>query len=437
MIAPAMSPAPSWWTQKRWWIGVLLLLVTAIGSIDRQVMSVNAKTIIGAFGLTNSQYGDLGFAFLFAYGIGQLFSGLVVDRLGTRRSLSWAVVLWSLAAIAHAAATGYWSLFIARALLGLTEGPNLPGAFKAVAEWFPRAERSMATGLITAGTGLGLILAPPLAGLLTAGFGWQAAFIVPGVAGFIWVWYWQRNYFLPEEHPTVSSAERDLALSERVGAITPATTLGERVTLWAFYLRYRETWGLVLARFVGDGAFYFFAFWLPLYLQKERGFSILSVAFIAVLPFLCADVGSLGGGWVGQRLIKGGWSVNRSRKTMIWIGSLGSLIAWPVALVATWQVALALAALSIMSIQIKTSSLFPLAADIYPARDVATVWGMSGAAGAVGAALFQLVVGRLVDGFGYNAAFTTASLMCVAQATIITLLIPRIEPLRALRSTLS
>ena len=422
-----------WWTQKRWWIGISLMLVTAVGSVDRQVMSVSAKTIIGAFELSNTQYGELGFAFLLAYGVGQLLSGVLIDRFGTRRSLSFAVVLWSLAAIAHAAASGFWSLFIARALLGLTEGPNLPAAFKAIAEWFPRAERSMATGLVAAGTGLGLILAPPLGGLLVVGFGWQAAFIVPGLAGFVWVWFWQRSYFLPEEHPTVSASERQLALRERVATARPIAGWQSRVALWGYYLRFRETWGLVLARFVGDGAFYFFAFWLPLYLQKERGFSVLSVAFVAILPFLCADLGSLGGGWLGQRLIQRGWSVNRSRKMMIWIGALGSLIAAPVAAVSDWWLALMLAALSIMSIQIKTASLFPLAADIYPARDVATVWGMSGAAGSIGAALFQFAVGSVVDRFGYNAAFAAASLMCVAQAALISFFIRRIEPLRMLQ----
>ena len=421
-----------WWTQQRWWIGVLLLLVTAIGSIDRQVMSVNAKTIIGAFALSNTQYGELGFAFLLAYGIGQLISGLLVDKFGTRQSLSFAVVLWSIAAIAHAVASGFWSLFLARAMLGLTEGPNLPAAFKAIAEWFPRAERSMATGLITAGTGLGLILAPPLGGLLASAFGWQAAFIVPGVAGLIWVWFWQRSYFLPEQHPRVSAQERELALRERVVAPKQAATWKQRVALWGYYLRYRETWGLVLARFVGDGAFYFFAFWLPLYLQRERGFSILSVAFVAVLPFLCADLGSLSGGWIGQRLIQSGWSVDRSRRTMIWIGSVGSLVAWPVASVSQWWVALLLASLSIMSIQLKSASLFPLAADMYPARDVATVWGLSGAAGSIGGALFQFAVGSLVDHFGYNAAFVTASLMCVVQAMLISAMIPKIEPLTPL-----
>ncbi|MCS6948019.1 MAG: MFS transporter, partial [Steroidobacteraceae bacterium] len=408
-----------WWTQQRWWIAILLLLVTAIGSIDRQALSVTAKVIRDEFGLSNAQYGALGFAFLFAYAVGQLLAGVFVDRLGTKRSLSLAVIWWSIAAIAHVAASGFGGFFAARAFLGITEGANFPAAFKAIAEWFPKAERSMATGLVTAGTSLGLILAPPVAGTLAHFFGWQAAFIVPGLAGFLWVYFWQRQYELPERHPRVGADERALALRDRIGASAAPIGIGARVRLWGHYLRYRETWGLVLARFVGDGAFYFFAIWLPLYLQTERGMSLLATAFVAAIPFLFADLGSLGGGWLGQRLIHRGWSVDRSRKTLIWAGCLGTLVAWPVAVVDSAWLAVLLAALAVGSIQVKTSSLFPLAADIYPARDVATVWGMSGAAGSLGGALLQLAIGGLIDAEGYHGAFVVASLLCIGQAAIV------------------
>lgn len=420
----------AWWTQKRWWIGVMLLLVTAVGSIDRQAFSVTAKIIKDEFGLSNTEYGRLGFAFLFAYAIGQLLAGVFVDKLGTKRSLSLAVVWWSVAAITHVFAASFGGFFLARAFLGITEGANLPAAMKAIAEWFPRAERSMATGLVTAGTSLGLILAPPVAGTLAYQFGWQAAFIVPGIAGFIWVWFWNKHFHLPEHHPTISAAERDLALADRIGGGTGDTSLRARLKLWGYYLRYKETWGLVLARFIGDGAFYFFAIWLPLYLQVERGMSILTTAFVAAIPFLFADLGALGGGWMGQALIKRGWTVDRSRKTLIWIGCLGSLVAWPVANVDSAWLAVMLASIAVFFIQVKSASLFPLATDIYPARDVATVWGMSGAAGSFGGALFQLLIGALIDTRGYEFAFVLASLFCIAQAAMVSIFIRRVEPLR-------
>jgi MFS transporter, ACS family, hexuronate transporter len=418
--------------QKRWWIAILLCIVTAIGSIDRQAMSVAQTVLKQEFGFTSSQLGDLGFAFLLAYGVGQLLSGLWIDRVGTKRGLGLAVVWWSCAAAAHAFATGFWSFFIARAALGFTEGPNLPAALKAVAEWFPAAERSMATGIVTAGTGLGLILAPPLIGILIAAFGWHAAFVVPAAAGFIWVWFWRQRYFLPEDHPTISAEERALALGDRISSGRAAPkTVQDQIRLWRHYLQFRETWGLILARFTGDGAFYFFAFWLPLYLATERGFDILKIAAVAWLPFLAADFGTLGGGYAGQWLIKRGWSVDRSRKTLIWLGAIGVMVALPVTSAASWIVALLLVSVAIFAIQVKTASLFPLAADLFPARDVATVWGMSAAAGSFGAALFQAVIGRLIDGFGYFPVFAIAALMCIVQAAVVSILIPRVAPVMA------
>ena len=419
-----------WWQQKRWGIAILLMLVTAVGSVDRQAMSVAAASIKSEFALSNTEYGEIAFAFLAAYGIGQLFAGMFVDRLGTRRALSLAVIGWSIAAILHAFARGFWGFFGARALLGLTEGANYPAAFKAIAEWFPRAERSMASGLVTAGTGLGLIVAPPLAGLLIYYFNWHAAFIVPGVAGLAWVWWWNRRYHLPEHHPTISAEERELALRDRIDGAAGVEARPGALRTWAHYLRHRETWGLVLARFVGDGAFYFFAIWLPLYMQSERGFSVLGVAWIVAIPFVFADLGSLGGGWMGQALIQRGWSVDRSRKTMIWAGAIGVMVAWPVSAVGEWWTALLLTSIAIAANQVKSASLFALATDLFPARDVATIWGMSGAAGAGGAALFQWGFGWMIDAHGYHPVFVTVSLMCLVQAAIVSLMIPRVAPLR-------
>jgi ACS family hexuronate transporter-like MFS transporter len=417
--------------RRRWQVALLLSLVTAIGSIDRQAMAVTAARLKEAFELDAVHYGQLGFAFLGAYAVGQLLSGPFVARLGTRLALAWAAGLWSLAAMAHALATGFVGLFVARAALGLTEGPNYPTAMRAIAEWFPRSERSLAAGWISAGTGLGLILAPPLAGGLAALYGWQAAFVVPGAFGLLWVLYWRRFYHVPEQFPGLSAGERAIALADRHGAAVPvAAGFAAQWQAWRRHLHRRETWGLILSRFVGDGAYYFFAFWLPLYLQTERGFSILSVMWIGMVPFLFADLGSLLGGWTGQKLIQRGWSVNRSRKTMIWAGSLGALVAFPAASVDSWVLALVLVSLAIGSIQWKTASNFPLAADLYPAQDVAAVWGLSGAAGSLGGALFQLGVGAIVASFGYPAAFAVASCLCIVQALIISIMVPRVEPLR-------
>ena len=202
-----------------------------------------------------------------------------------------AVVIWSIAGILHVFGRGLWSFFSLRILLGLGEAANFPAALKGVAEWFPRAERSMAVGILTVGPGLGSVLAPPLLGALIYYLGWQAAFIVPGVLGFAWMLWWRRMYHLPAVHPLLSRRELDLIVAGQEESA--AESVPGRLT---DFLRYREIWGLMLSRFIGDGAFYFFVFWLPLYLSSERGFNIMDIALFAWIPFLALDFGALAGG---------------------------------------------------------------------------------------------------------------------------------------------
>ena len=296
-----------WWTYKRWWIAILLLVITAVGYLDRQALSFSARPIREEFGLDNEDYGLITGAFLATYALGQILSGPLIDRFGTRRSLGWAAGWWSVATLIHAFCTGFVSLLSARAFLGFTEGANLPAAIKAVAEWFPPAERSMGTGLITAGIGLGAVIAPPLIGVIVAFFGWRWAFALPALAGFAWLVFWLRSYRLPEHDPRISTDERELILRERAA---PAT---ERPPPWWSFLRYRQVQGLMLARALGDGAFYFISFKLADYLATERGMSLLRIAWVGAIPFIAADLGSLTGGWTGLRLIRRGFSVHRSR----------------------------------------------------------------------------------------------------------------------------
>jgi ACS family hexuronate transporter-like MFS transporter len=434
------------WRQKRWWVALMLLVVTMISYVDRLALSVAAPVLKREFGFSNEQYGRITLAFLLMYGAGQLLLGPLVDRLGSKRSLSLAVTWWSIASLLHALGQGVWSFFSARAFLGVTESVNFPGAFKVVAEWFPRAERSLAAGFITAGTGVGAIVAPPLIAILIDGFdrlhaaglspvnGWRAAFIVPGLLGFVWTWLWWRNFHLPEDDPGISATERALILADRAPQderrAATSTSLAAYLQRLSGYLRFRETWGLILARFTGDGAFYFFAFWIPLYLRDQRGFSMLEIAWAAALPFVFADIGSFAGGWAGQRLIRSGMSVDASRKTMIWIGALLVPLALPAVYVESATLAVICMGLGVFAIQVKSASLFAVPGDVFPSRQVATVWGMSGAAGSVAAALSQPLIGLIVDRTGsYELVFVLVSSLHVVSALCVTLLVPRIEPL--------
>jgi ACS family hexuronate transporter-like MFS transporter len=418
--APA---APRWWHHRRWWIAILLCAVTTIGYVDRLALAVAAPVIRAEFGFSNAQYGYITLAFLLFYAAGQLLLGPGIDRLGSKVALRLGVIGWSLAAMLHAIAQGVGGFFAARALLGLTEAVNFPAAYKVIAEGFPRAERSLASGFVTAGTGIGAIIAPPLIALLiatgdrlhAAGLsplsGWHYAFIVPGLLGFLWVAIWQRCYIPPDREPAQVAADSLRAQWMRLSQ----------------YLRFRETWGLVLARFTGDGAFYFFAFWIPSYLADARGLSLLQIAWAAALPFVFADVGALGGGWLGQRLVKAGWSVDRSRKTMIWAGALLVPLALPAVYVDSPLLAVLCMGLGVMAIQVKQASLYAVPADLYPAADVASVWGATGAAGSLAAAFAQPVIGGLIDQSGYEPVFLIVASMHLLSAAVFTMLVRRVE----------
>lgn len=412
----------------RWQIAILLCLITTINYIDRQALAVVAPVIVEQFQLTNTQFGTIVSAFLFAYAIGQIVIGPVVDRLGTKRSFSIAVVAWSLVGMAHAIGRGFLSFMILRAMLGLTEAMNFPAAIKAVAEWFPRSERSMAVGIVMVGPGLGSLIAPPLLGWLIISFGWEWAFIVPGAAGLLWLGVWQTRFGDPETHPRIGEAERALILRERDAVAKP----GEGEPWYGFikFLRYREVWGLMLSRFVSDGAFYFFVAFLPLYLAQERGFDIRAIAIFAIVPFLAADLGSLFGGWLGTRLIRRGMSVNASRKWVIWIAALIIPCALPAVFVDSAYVAIGLIGIAMFGIQVKASSLFTVPADLFPARDVATIWGLFGAVGSFGGMLFVAAAGWVSEHYSYVPIFAAVGVMHIVSAWIVMVMIPNITQLK-------
>ena len=408
----------------RWRIAVMLCLITTINYVDRQAFSVAAPVLMDEFSLSNTEYGWITSGFLFAYAVGQLVTGPVIDRLGTKRAFSLAVIAWSLAGIAHAFGRGFLSFFTFRSLLGLSEAANFPAALKAVAEWFPRAERSMAVGILAVGPGLGAMITPPLIGLIIETLGWRAAFIVPGAIGLVWLWWWQRYFHSPERHPDMSERECQLILTGRDRPEPPV----KRPWYWA--LRYREIWGLMLSRFIGDGAFYFFVFWLPLYLSSARGFNIMEIALFAWIPFLALDIGSLAGGWFGQRLIRDGMSLDRSRKIVIWIGALMVPVALPAVTTDSAAAAIALISVAMFAMQFKASSLFTLPADLFPARDVATIWGLFGAVGSFGAMAFNAVVGWTIDHYSYQPVFAAVAVMHILSAAMISLFVPQVRQLR-------
>lgn len=385
-----------------------------------------APALVAEFGIDNTQFGTITAAFLFCYGIGHLIAGPFIDRVGTRVAFKLAVIAWSIAGLLHAFGRGFFSFIFCRALLGLTEAANFPAAVKAIAEWFPRRDRSMAVGILTMGPGLGSLLAPPLLGGLIVVAGWRSAFIVPALAGFVWLWVWLRFYRSPDRHPDITAAERTLILADH----PQQTVVDDEAGGWSgilALLRHRQVWGLLLSRISNDGSFYFFVSFLPLYLAQVQGFDIRQIAAFAWVPFLAADVGALVGGWFGRHLMLRGWSLDAARKSVIWGGALLVVLTLPAATSESPAVALALIALAMFAIQAKASSLFALPADLFPSLQVGTVWGLFGAAGSFGAALFSFAAGWVSQHYAYAPVFVAVVVTQLLSAGFVSWLIPRIE----------
>lgn len=402
----------------RWRIAFLLMLMTAVNYLDRQAMAIAIPVLQDEFGISSAGYGWITSGFLLAYAIGQGFAGRILDKVGTARGLAWAVVLWSIAGILHIFGRGFLSFFFFRALLGFFEGFNFPGAMKAVSEWFPKSERALGANFVRVGTGIGALLAPPLFGYLIYEFGWEAAFIVPGVIGFVWLIAWRLCYKPLESHPSVTSLEREFILKDRI----VADDTSEKAS-WRELIRHNGLKGVMIGRFLADNLMYFYLFWLPLYLANERGFSLKEIAFFAWIPFLCSDLGGLFVGWLSGKLVKMGWTLRQIRIRMLWIAGLTVPITALAVFVENPLVALALVSFGLFANQFKTTSLFTLPTEMFPPKSVGTAWGMCGAAGSLGAMLAQPLIGMLADTYSYTPVFIIVSLLPLGAAIVVTLLL--------------
>jgi len=399
----------------RWWIAGTIFLATTINYIDRQALSVAAPVIREDLGLSNEEYGWIVSAFLLAYAIMQIVSGRLIDILGTKKGFSLAVIWWSIANMLHAFGKGMMSLGIFRFLLGIGEAGNYPAAMKAISEWFPKEERTKAVGILNMGPGLGAIIAPPLMAWLILTVGWKMAFVVTGALGFFWLFLWRWVYFEPDGHPRISKEE--LALI-RGGQEKEEHT--EKLP-WFSYFKYKEVWGLALSRFVSDGAFYFFVFWLPSWLADVKGFSLVEIGMFAWIPFLLSDIGSFVGGWTGGKLMEKGWSLDASRKIIIWIGAILVVPVLGCLYIESPYWAIALISFSLFATQFKQAALFTLPIDLFSKKDAASVWGISGSA------LFTPIIGWLVDTISYSPVFVIVAFLHILSALMVMIFIPKIK----------
>jgi ACS family hexuronate transporter-like MFS transporter len=409
----------------RWTVCALLFLVTTVNYVDRQVLGILAPTLQRELHWSETNYGDVVSWFSAVYAIGFLGAGWWLDRVGVRRGFAVAVVTWSVAAIAHAFARTTAGFATARALLGLGESANFPGAIKTVAEWFPNRERALATGIFNAGTNTGAIVTPLLVPWIALTFGWRWAFIVTGALGFLWLVLWLALYRSPEEQPRLSSTE----LAHIRGA-TPDPP-GGRVP-WVRLLGQRQTWAVVVGKLLADPIWWFYLYWLPKFLDANYGIKLSQLALPLVVVYVVADIGSVTGGWLSGALIKRGWTVNRARKAAMLLMALAIV---PTALApragSLWTAVL-LVSVAVAAHQGWSANVYTLASDLFPRSAVASVIGIAGFAGAAGGVLFQRATGRILDATGHNYApiFLVCGLAYVSAWTIIHGLVPNLEPAR-------
>jgi len=395
----------------------LVFLATLINFIDRLTISVLAPVITVQLGLTNLQFASISMWFLIAYTASQGLSGKLYDRIGTRRGFAISIVIWSTAAMSHAFARGLASLSCLRFILGLGEAGNWPGAAKAIAEWFPAQQRALGMGIFNSGVSVGAIIAPPLIVWLQLQFGWQTTFLVTGGLGFGWLILWLLFYESPERHPAISREEYALIKAGQ----SPATD--SRTVSWRQLLTYRQVWAIVISRFLTDPVWWLYITWLPLYLSAVRGFSLKQIGMFAWVPYAAADAGSLLGGWASGFLMARGLSTNAARKTVMAAGALLMLAGIPAALATSAMSALAFISVVTFGFQAWINNVQTTPSDFFPEHAVASVAGLGGVGAGIGAILFTLTTGLVVDKLhSYTPILITAGLLPVLGTIVFFLL---------------
>ena len=426
----------------RWVICALLFLAATINYIDRQVIGILKPTLQKEFGWSEVDYAAIVFSFQLAYAIGLLLAGRLIDRLGARLGFSLAIVVWSIAAMAHAEATAVGPLaasllsgfglaysasvagfIVARFLLGLGEAGNFPASIKVVAEWFPKRERAFATGLFNSGTNIGALITPLVVPWITLTYGWYWAFVVTGAIGFAWLLAWLPLYREPEQHPRLSAAELAHIRSD-----PPDSPV--RVP-WLRLVRCRQAWAFMLGKFLTDPVWWLYLFWIPDFLNRNHGLDLRLVGPPLVVIYLVADVGSIGGGWLSSALIKRGWTVNAGRKTAMLVCALAVVPMLFASGARDLWVAVGLISLAAAAHQGWSANLFTLTSDTFPRHAVGSVVGLGGMAGAVGGMMIAWLTGQILEATGsYVPVFLIAASAYLTALLIIHLLMPRLEPAR-------
>ena len=417
----------------RWWVIVLIFIATVINYIDRTAFALLWPEMGKDLGMDNSDYAIMLNVFLATYAFGKFLSGKLYDKIGTRLGFVVSIVVWSLASAFHAFARGLISLSIVRGLLGLGEAGNWPGAVKSNGEWFPVRERAIAQGIFNSGASIGNVIAPFVIVFLYAEFGWKTTYIILGAIGLLWVIPWMfLNKSTPEKHPWVTQEERDLILADRIDKdVVPSDKNSKSLSL-AKILSYKQSWGVLLCRFFIEPIWWFFAGWMPIYLNKTFDLSIEQIAGTMWISYLMAAAGSLIGGWFSGFLMKT-MSVDAARKTTISLGGLFVFIGF-VCIIQfvgedNFMTFIYLAGLVLFGFQFAIGNVQTISSDLFRGPSVGTLAGLAGTIAAVSPMIMNWFIGRITTE-SYTPAFIVITVSVILGVLSIFILIKTIEPVR-------
>ena len=407
----------------RWAICALLFTATAINYVDRQIIGVLKPTLQHEYGWNEIAYGDIVFWFQAAYAVGYLGFGRIVDKIGARLGYAVAVIIWTAAHVAHAFVGSIAGFTAVRIALGVGESGNFPAGLKAVAEWFPKRERALATGIFNAGANVGAIVTPLIVPAITLAFGWRAAFLITGLFTLVWLVAWLAIYRKPREHSRANAAEVALIESDPPDA---AQTVS-----WSKLLPVRETWAYAVGKFLIDPIWWMFLFWLPDFLGKRYGLDLKSFGPPLIAIYLLSDLGSVGGGWLSSRLMKRGWTINKARKTTMLICALLAVPVVFAANVDSLWLAVLIIGVATAAHQGFSANLYTLPSDVFPRGAVGSVVGIGGMLGAFGGMLFSMYIGGVLEKIGtYTPIFIIAGSGYLLALLAVHLLSPRMEPVK-------
>lgn len=425
----------------RWTICSLIFFATTINYLDRQVISlVVADYLVPEFGWSETDYANLTVAFQLSYALAMFGVGRLIDKTGTKIGYALSLLLWSIAAMGHALIKTTTGFFVARAALGVTESGNFPAAIKTVAEWFPKKERALATGIFNAGTNIGAIIAPLTVPFIAAEWGWRSAFFITGAVGLVWLIFWFWLYEIPQKQKRLRKEEFDYIHSDadEAAAASAATAAGAKESVsWGKLLGFKQTWAFAVGKFLTDGIWWFYLFWLPKFLNAQYGLTKEEVAIPVALVYLIAAFGSVFGGWLPMNLIKNNWPVFKARKTSMFIYACFVVPVFSAQVLGDYSMwfAVCIIGLAGAAHQAWSANIFTTVSDMFPKRAVGSVTGIGGMAGGLGGIAVSKAAGALFDHYkalgtiqtGYQIVFIGCSVVYLMAWIIMHFLVPKMK----------